>query len=136
MLKFYNYELLQLLLITHTLLILDSNNLKFMNTECILLKQYYLEMRSAFKHRFQNYSSFNCIKSLKMLTIIAKTSNHNCAQSLGRYHLPNYNHHNIRLLPRKQQNVACFNSKQFFFWKKTKFESVIPPVNLRQPYQY
>ena len=53
LLKFYNYDLRQLLLITHTLLILETNSLRFVNIECILSKQYYLEKRSAFKCRFQ-----------------------------------------------------------------------------------
>ena len=53
LLEFYNYDLWQLLLITHALLILETNNLSFMSIECILSKQYYLEKWSAFKCRFQ-----------------------------------------------------------------------------------
>ena len=53
LLKFYNYDLWQLLLITHALLILETNNLSFMSIECILSKQYYFEKQSAFKCRFQ-----------------------------------------------------------------------------------
>ena len=48
-------------------------------------------LKSGSKH----CSSFNCIKSVKMVTLIAKTSDHVCFQFLTRFHSPNENHHNI-----------------------------------------
>ena len=49
LLKFYNYDLWQSLL----LLLLNWNNLRIVNIECILSKQYYLEKWSTFKCRSQ-----------------------------------------------------------------------------------
>ena len=66
----------QLRLITHTLLILKLNNLRFMNIDCILSKQSFEQGGQPLKSGSKHCSSFNCIKSLKTLTLIAKTSDH------------------------------------------------------------
>ena len=80
----------QLLLITHTLLIVDLSALNVCFRNNITLKSGQ-PLNAGSKY----CSSFNCIKYVKIFTIIAKTFDHICAQSLVRYHSSNENHYNI-----------------------------------------